>query len=126
MNNVIAFLRIVGVFGYHYCGYVGIKENDKVPRSLQGGGTGYTLDDEISVHGGITFDGHFNQENSIIPITNIPEDWYTYHCYGFDLNHYNDICSGINMDFEYAKKEVIRMKEQMEALLDRISPSTGN
>lgn len=131
MDKVIAFLREVGFDDKHrwYCGYVGVKNDSKIPHSIQEDVNMWdnysnSLDAQISVHGGITFDGKIKENVSIIPITDIPKDWYNYHCYGFDCNHFGD--ESIAMDFEYVKAEVLSMKEQMEALLDRISPSTGN
>lgn len=133
MNKVIAFLRMVNHDwddSFHYCGYIGIEKDDNVPVSYQSScqiddKTESYLDDYINVHGGITFDGNFNEVVPIIPITNIPENWYTYHCYGFDLNHLDDDITGTSVDFNFAKSEVLSMKKQMEALLDRISSSTG-
>lgn len=131
MNNVIAFLRLVSFDNKNqwYCGYVGVKDDSKIPHSIQADlnmmdNYSDSLDAQISVHGGITFDGTWNETIPIIPITDIPKDWYNYHCYGFDCNHYND--KEIATDFEYAKKEVLNMKEQMERLIEHISPSTGN
>ena len=68
MDNTFAFLRLVHYQyhdGYHehYCGYVGVKDNsiyDNLPPTYQRGGDSDDedlLDNYISVHGGITFDG---------------------------------------------------------------------
>lgn len=130
MNNVIAFLRIVGYDDKHqwYCGYVGVKDNSILPKSIQGSidmldDYPNSLDSKISVHGGITFDGTWEMNTPIIPLTDIPADWHTYHYYGFDVNHYDD--EPIATDFEYAKQEALNMKKQMEELIATISPSTG-
>ena len=131
MNKVIAFLRLVTLDdnNYWYCGYVGVKDNSMLPKSVQGhiymlNYYSDSLDAKISVHGGITFDGTWRIDTPIIPISDIPADWYTYHYYGFDLNHCDD--KPIAMNFEYAKQEVLRMKIQMEELIAELSPSTGN
>lgn len=131
MNDVIAFLRLVGFDKKNqwYCGYVGVKDDSKIPHSIQAdlnmiNDYDNSLDAKIYVHGGITFDGAWNETTPIIPITDIPKDWYNYHCYGFDCNHCND--EEIAMDFEYAKEEVLNMKEQMEKLIKHISSSTGD
>lgn len=130
MNKVIAFLRLVTLDGNNrwYCGYVGVKDNSMLPKSIQGNIDMFddypnSLDAKISVHGGITFDGTWHENISIIPLTDIPADWHTYHCYGFDLNHYND--EDIAMDFEYAKQEALSMKKQIEELIGTSSSSTG-
>lgn len=131
MNNVIAFLRLVARDDKHqwYCGYVGVEDDSKIPHSVQADLNMFddydnSLDDKIFVHGGITFDGTWKENTPIIPITDIPKNWYNYHCYGFDLNHCND--EPIAMNFEYAKQEVLNMKEQMEKLIEHVSPSTGD
>ena len=131
MNNVIAFLRRIVRPGeeqlFHYCGYVGVKDASMLPLSSEGGGdeNQHLLDDEIHVHGGITFDGRMNRFEDIIPLTDIPHDWYTYHIYGFDLFHHADIESDMSTNIEYAVLETIRMKVQIAALVDKMSPSTG-
>lgn len=131
MNNVIAFLRLVGFDNKNqwYCGYVGVKDDSKIPHSIQGDLTmldNYpnSLDAKISVHGGITFDDTWNETTPIIPLTDIPIDWYKYHCYGFDFNHCDD--ESIAMNFEYAKDEALAMKRQMEELIANGCPSTGS
>lgn len=83
-----------------------------------------SLDAQISVHGGITFDGTWKEITSIIPLTDISVDWYKYHCYGFDFNHYND--GPIAMNFEYAKDEALAMKRQIEELIANACHSTGS
>lgn len=112
----------------HYCGYVGVKDNSMLPKSyqattfeeLESNPAMEHLDDYIRVHGGITFNGVFPQETSIIPLTDIPEDWHTYHIYGFDLNHYDDNETGISTNFDYAKNEALSMKQQMEELIQSL------
>ena len=131
MNNIIAFLRLVGYDDKRqwYCGYIGVEDDSKIPHSIQGDLDVFddydnSLDAQISVHGGITFDGKWEENTTIIPITDIPKNWYKYHCYGFDLHHCDD--EPIAMDFEYAKQEVLSMKEQMEKLIEHMSSSTGD
>lgn len=82
------------------------------------------LDDFIHVHKGITFIGKFDSSTSIIPITDIPSDYHTYYYYGFDLGHAGD--EEIGNNYQYAKAEVLSMKEQMEKLIAKLSPSTGD
>lgn len=111
-----------------YCGYVGVQNASMLPHSVQGDidmldKYSESLDSQISVHGGITFDGTWTENTEIIPLTDIPADWYTYHCYGFDVAHAGDEVIGNN--FEYAKQEALSMKEQMEKLIATHSPSTG-
>lgn len=132
MNNVIAFLRLItrSHKGY-YCGYVGVKDDSMLPDSIQANiamtnSFDKALDDYISIHGGITFDGYFKENTSILPLTDIPIDWYKYHAYGFDLNHSRDNVEGISMNFDYAKEQALSMKEQMERLIEQLSPSTGD
>lgn len=99
-----------------------------LPKSIQGSidmldDYPNSLDAKISVHGEITFDGTWGANIPIIPLTDIPADWHTYHYYGFDLNHCDD--EPIATNFEYAKSEALSMKEQMEELIAAVSPSTG-
>ena len=112
----------------HYCGYVGVKDSSMLPRSfdastfedIENDPEYDYLDNSIQIHGGITFDGVFPQETPIIPLTDIPEDWYTYHIYGFDLNHINDEENGISTNFDYAKEQALSMKKQMEELIQHL------
>lgn len=130
-NKVIAFLRCVNTpYNNYFCGYVGVKDNSMLPKCFQNSGLEETvngeilLDDLIHVHKGIRYAGTFNCYNPVIPITDIPSDYYKYYYYGFDLSHAGDeeICN----DYQYAKAEVLSMKEQMEKLIDRLCPSTGD
>ena len=126
---IIAFLRHIQGYGQnHYCGYVGVKDSSILPRSFDAStfediehDPEYDyLDNSIRVHGGITFDGEFQKETPIIPLTDIPEDWHTYHVYGFDLSHYDDNETGISTNFDYAKNEALSMKQQMEELIQSL------
>lgn len=121
------FVKISDKSGW-YCGYVGVKDNSMLPHSVQGDinmldNYENSLDNKISVHGGITFDGTWDENTDIIPLTDIPEDWYKYHYYGFDLNHCNDKL--ITKDFNYAKQEVLNMKKQIEELIAQLSTLRG-
>lgn len=126
MTQVIAFLRHITTKGIispsysYYCGYVGIKDSNSLPDSIQRNTEMLdyyddSLDDKISVHGGITYDNTFRQNISIIPLTDIPADWYKYRCIGFDMNHCDDELVRNNYDF--AKTETMKLKEQIEKLL---------
>lgn len=42
-----------------------------------------------------------NAATSIIPLTEIPQNWHQYRCIGFDLAHYNDIQNNINTDYNF-------------------------
>ena len=50
-----------------YNGYVGIIDGDSL-----------SLDNRVIAHGGITFDGKFGGAEDIIPLTEIPSDWWKY------------------------------------------------
>ena len=58
-------------------------------------------------NGGITFDRKLNAATSIIPLTEIPQNWHQYRCIGFDLAHYNDIQNNINTDWNEALDSTI-------------------
>ena len=118
---VIAFLRKITLSpNSWYRGYVGFKNNPKIPNSMMSKVNIWdnyedSLDSKIDVHKGITYDGNFLETTSIIPLTDIPKDWYTYRCVGFDLYHFND--EAIALDFDYAKAEALHLKEQIEEML---------
>ena len=127
---IIAFLRHIRNYDKnHYCGYIGVKDSSMLPKSsaallafedIENNLEYNYLDDNIKVHGGITFDGVLSKDTPIIPLTDIPNDWHTYHIYGFDLNHYNDNEKGISTNFDYAKNETLSMKQQMEELIQSL------
>lgn len=130
-NKVIAFLRYINTpYNSYFCGYVGVKDNSMFPKCFQNSSLEETvdgqilLDDLITVHKGITFAGKFDCSTPVIPITDIPSDYHTYYFYGFDLNHADD--EKIGNDYQYAKAEVLSMKEQMEKLIAKLCPSTGD
>lgn len=130
-NKVIGFLRCVNTpYNSYFCGYVGVKDNSMLPKCFQNSGLEETvngeilLDDLIHVHKGITYANKFNCFTPVIPITDIPSDYHTYYFYGFDLDYDGDeeICK----DYQYAKAEVLSMKEQMEKVIAKLCPSTGD
>lgn len=121
---------------HHYCGYVGISNNDV---SVINNKLLKTMDDEdkewleydaiaskLKVHGGITFSSSFSKNTPIIPITAIPDNWHEYHYYGFDLNHYNNNETGVSTNIDYAIKETLAIQKQLEELIAQYVPSTGN
>lgn len=58
-----------------------------------------------------------NATTSIIPLTEIPQNWHQYRCIGFDLAHSNDIQNNINTDYNFCVSETFRLKEQIENLI---------
>ena len=126
MTQVIAFLRriatrdITGTTYTYYCGYVGVKDASSLPNSYMNDIAVWddydnSLNAKISVHGGITYDNTFRKNISIIPLTDIPADWYKYRCIGFDMNHLDDEL--IRNNYDFAKTETMKLKEQIEKLL---------
>lgn len=102
-----------------YNGYVGIMmDEDVVPLSYQG----YLekkadtfkelLDDMVSVHGGITFDGHFGKGTEMFPITEMPPKWERYRIIGFDTHHVGDTAD--KWPFEEVEKETLHLQRQIE------------
>lgn len=133
LNNMRTFAfirRIDNSLDFHYCGYVGLLVDTVLPPCRNNlkefFGESKYLDDEISIHGGITYSGKFHNKMEIIPLTAIPENWYDHFGYGFDLNHAYDKELNISTNFEYAKMECLNLQKQLEELLDKYSPSTGN
>lgn len=138
MQKTICFVRCIcrNDSIHHYCGYVGISNDDV---SIINNELLKTMDDEtkewllydaiatkLSVHGGITFHGKFNKNYSIIPIGNIPYNWYDYTYYGFDLNHFGDDINGISTNFDCAVQETLGIQKQLEELIVQYAPSTGD
>ena len=71
--------------GGKYNGYVGIIEDttnivDYTDPRL------FDTDYYINVHGGVTFDGTLKPDTFILPLTDIPENWYNYRVVGSDCN----------------------------------------
>lgn len=138
MQKTVCFVRciIIDDIVHHYCGYVGISDNDvsvinnELLKTMNDNDKELfiydAIADRISVHGGVTFCDKFDKDNHLTPISNIPDNWYEYHYYGFDLNHYNDDIMGISTDFEYAVKETLNMQKQLEEMISRYVPSTGD
>lgn len=105
---------------YHYCGYVGIIDDFKIPLSIQASNDfcdKEALDFKIEVHGGITFDRKLNSMTPIIPLTEIPQNWHQYRCIGFDLAHGDDIQNNVNTDYNFCVSETFHLKEQIENLI---------
>ena len=104
-----------------YNGYVGIIGGDSVPLSCQGKRSyedyDNSLDSKVDVHGGITFDGKFDETDSIIPITEIPADWWKYRIVGFDCASFGD--TEENCPFEFVKEETLRLQRQMEEIINK-------
>lgn len=67
--------------------------------------------------GGITFDGKFDETDSIIPITEIPADWWKYRIVGFDCASFGD--TEENCPFEFVKEETLRLQRQMEEIINK-------
>jgi len=108
----------LGLTTGRYNGYVGFEGT--LPQSRQGGADyedDNALDNQITVHGGITFDGKFSKKSGLIPLTNIPEDWYKYRIVGFDCAHWND--TEENCSFEFTKEETLSLLKQIKELINK-------
>ena len=108
--------------GGEYNGYVAF--DGKLPLSLQGGADwedDNTLDNMVSVHGGITFDSPMSNLTgcAIVPLTSIPnpETLKKFRCIGFDTLHCGDTKEKWPEDA--VKAETLRLKEQIEKLLEK-------
>lgn len=119
--KIIAAIRRIDYNNtYYYCGYVGIVQEyaDLLPlayiSTISMERDEAMLDDFVDVN--ITFSGKFTDTTPIIPVTKIPPYYHKYHWYGFDLNRH-DIVGGINNSFEYCKKEVLSLMEQIKKLI---------
>ena len=106
--------------GGEYNGYVAF--NGKLPLSFQGGADweeDNTLDNMVSVHGGITFDSPMSDlsDCAIIPLTSIPdtETLKKFRCIGFDTLHYGDTKERWTIDA--VKEETLDLMSQIEKLL---------
>jgi hypothetical protein len=107
--------------GGEYNGYVAF--DGELPMSCQGGGSWYNYDDSldnmVSVHGGITFDNPMSAllKEPIIPLTPIPDrdTLKTLRCIGFDTLHCDDTREKWTM--EATEKETLNLKAQIEKLL---------
>lgn len=124
INNLYDEYKRAGIAGIScgkYNGYVGIIDGDSVPLSCQGKHSyknyDNSLDSKVDVHGGITFDGNFDETDSIIPITKIPADWWKYRIVGFDCASFGD--TEDNRPFEFAKQEALSLQRQMEEIINK-------
>lgn len=101
--------------GGKYNGYVGIIEDttnvvDYTDSRL------FNTDYYINVHGGVTFDGTLQPDTFILPLTDIPENWYNYRVVGFDCNHSCD--KNKERPLDYVKEQTMSMMNQIEKHLD--------
>lgn len=101
--------------GGKYNGYVGIIEDttnvvDYTDHRL------FDTDYYINVHGGVTFDGTLKPDTFILPLTDIPENWYNYRVVGFDCNHSFD--KNKERPLDYVKEQTMSMMNQIEKHLD--------
>lgn len=138
MQKTVCFLRCIyrDDIIHHYCGYVGISNDDisiinnELLKTMDNETKEWLLYDaiaeKISVHGDVTFSNSFSKDTPIIPISNIPDNWHEYHYYGFDLNQFGDYLNGVSTDFEYAVKETLSMQNQLEEFIIQYVPSTGD
>nr|DAQ38066.1 MAG TPA: hypothetical protein [Crassvirales sp.] len=123
-HKIIAAIRKIDYGNtYYYCGYVGVVQEyaDLLPlayiATVSMEHDEAMLDDFVDVHGGITFSGKLTDTTPIIPVTKIPPYYHKYHWYGFDLNRHDDAIGGISHNFEYCKKEVLSLMEQIKKLI---------
>ena len=101
--------------GGKYNGYVGIIEDttnvvDYTDPRL------FDTDYYINVHGGVTFDGTLKPDTFILPLTDIPDNWYNYRVVGFDCNHSCD--KNKERPLDYVKEQTMSMMNQIEKHLD--------
>lgn len=100
-----------------YNGYVGIMD-DSLPLSeisdVSCNDYYSLLDSMVDVHGGLTFDGNFDEDEPIIPLTEIPAEWWMYRIVGFDCAHLGD--TDEKWTFERTKKETLRFRTQIEKI----------
>ena len=131
--KIIAAIRRIDYGNtYYYCGYVGVVQEyaDLLPlayiSTVSMEHDEVMLDDFVDVHGGITFSGKLTDTTPIIPVTRIPPYYHKYHWYGFDLNQHGDAVGGISTNFEYCKKEVLSLMEQIKKLIAERLLKTNN
>ena len=131
--KIIAAIRRIDYGNtYYYCGYVGVVQEyaDLLPlayiSTVSMEHDEAMLDDFVDIHGGITFSGKFTDTTPIIPVTRIPPYYHKYHWYGFDLNQHGDAVGGISTNFEYCKKEVLSLMEQIKKLIAERLLKTNN
>jgi hypothetical protein len=101
-----------------YNGYVGIIDRELTPTAPEGLFGDYITASGgiISVHGNITYDskasGFELPHDGIIPLTEIPHEWWQYQVVGFDCNHWGDTPE--KWPFEEVKKETLDLQRQIE------------
>lgn len=128
--KIIAAIRRIDYSNtYYYCGYVGVAQEyaNLLPlayiSTVSMERDKSMLDDFVDVN--ITFSGKFTDTTPIIPVTKIPPYYHKYHWYGFDLNRH-DVADRINNNFEYCKKEVLSLMEQIKKLIVEKLLETNN
>lgn len=87
-----------------------------VPKSHPWFGKSYVgeIENQIDVHGGITFSGKFKTTKNLIMINKgdkLPDDYWVF---GFDTMHYLDNLETCNKDF--CISETLRLKRQLEKI----------
>lgn len=129
-HKIIAAIRKIDYSNtYYYCGYVGVSQEyaNLLPlayiSTVSMERDELMLDDFVDVN--ITFSGKFTDTTPIIPVTKIPPYYHKYHWYGFDLNRH-DVDGRINNNFEYCKKEVLSLMEQIKKLIVEKLLETNN
>ena len=101
-----------------YNGYVGIidRELTPTPHPELFGAYISRSGKEISVHGCITYDSYMGDfeipHDGIIPLTEMPDEWWQYQVVGFDCNHWGDTPD--KWPFEEVKKETLDLQRQIE------------
>ena len=104
-----------GFRGGKYNGYVGIIEDTTNVPSYTDSRI-FDTDYYIKVHGGVTCDGVLRPDTFILPLTDIPENWFDYRVVGFDCNHSGDENKEWSLD--YVKEQTMSMLHQIEEHLD--------
>lgn len=101
-----------------YNGYVGIVDKEHTPTwHPKAFGSYVSVSGKIiSVHGGITYDSSMGDfeipHDGIIPLTEMPNEWWQYQVVGFDCNHWGDTPE--KWPFEEVKKETLHLQRQIE------------
>jgi len=113
-------LKKAGLDGGKYNGYVGFKaELPTTWTKLAECSEHNVLDNLVEVHGGITFDSNnINKLAAIIPLTDIPKDWYNYRIIGFDCMHCYD--TEENCPVQYIKDETMSLLKQIQKLINNL------
>ncbi len=109
-------IKKIGLEGGHYNGYVWFSAD--LPdswQSLASFDREDVLDNMVDVHGGITFDSHFLEKTSIIPLTEIPVDFYKYRTIGFDCVHAYD--TEEEWTFEATRVETLNLYNQIKEII---------